>query len=243
MGANAQTAVPAFVAGEVLTAAEMTQVNTGIPVFATTVTRDAAFGGTGEKTLAQGQYAYIEATSALMVYSGSAWQTVGGGLTYITQATPSAVSTISINNCFSSTYTNYLVLTNFSASVGANSTISFRLRVGGVDSSTNYNSQRYYAYSTTVGASANPGGTTQITACLLDATRPYSTYSAIAIGNPFAAVPTTVKSDSAYDDGSFYNIYNYVGYNTNSTSYDGFTLYTSGTSFTGTIRVYGYQNS
>ena len=77
MGANAQTAVPAFVSGEVLTAAEMTQVNTGIPVFATTVTRDAAFGGTGEKVLAQGQYAYIESTSTLMVYSGSAWIVAG----------------------------------------------------------------------------------------------------------------------------------------------------------------------
>jgi hypothetical protein len=73
MGVNAQTSVPAFTAGQVLTAAEMTEVNTGIPVFATTVTRDAAFGGTGEKVLAQGQYAYIEATSSLMVYSGSAW--------------------------------------------------------------------------------------------------------------------------------------------------------------------------
>ena len=59
MGVNAQTAVPEFQALEVLTAAEMTQINTGIPVFATTVTRDAAFGGAGEKVLAQGQYAYI----------------------------------------------------------------------------------------------------------------------------------------------------------------------------------------
>jgi hypothetical protein len=73
MGANAQTAVPAFTAGQVLTAAEMTQINTGIPVFATTTTRDEEFGGAGEKVLAQGQYAYIEATSALMVYTGSTW--------------------------------------------------------------------------------------------------------------------------------------------------------------------------
>ena len=77
MGVNAQTAVPAFTAGQVLTAAQMTQVNTGIPVFATTVTRDAAFSGSGEKVLAQGQYAYIEATSSLMVYSGSAWVSAG----------------------------------------------------------------------------------------------------------------------------------------------------------------------
>ena len=73
MGANAVTTVPVYVTGEVLTAADMNITNSGIPVFATTVTRDAAFGGAGEKTLAQGQYAYIEASSELQVYSGSAW--------------------------------------------------------------------------------------------------------------------------------------------------------------------------
>ena len=77
MGANAQTSVPAFTAGQVLTAAQMTQVNTGIPVFASSTERDAAFGGAGEKTLAEGQFAYLEDTDAVQVYDGSAWQTVG----------------------------------------------------------------------------------------------------------------------------------------------------------------------
>ena len=76
MGANAQTAVPAFTAGQVLTAAQMTQINTGVPVFATTVTRDAAFGGSGEKTLAQGQLCYIEADGKVYVYTGSAWASI-----------------------------------------------------------------------------------------------------------------------------------------------------------------------
>ena len=77
MGANAQTAVPVFTQGQVLTAAQVTQINTGIPVFATTVTRDAAFGGAGEKTLAQGQFCYLESTGKLQVYTGSAWSNVG----------------------------------------------------------------------------------------------------------------------------------------------------------------------
>jgi len=79
MGANAQIAVPSFTAGQVLTAAQQTQINTGIPVFATTVTRDAAFGGTGEKVLAEGQFAYIEATNVTQYYDGAAWQPVGAG--------------------------------------------------------------------------------------------------------------------------------------------------------------------
>lgn len=77
MGLNAQTAVPEFQALEVLTAAEMTQINTGIPVFASTTTRDAAFGGAGEKTLAQGQFCYLESTGKLQVYTGSSWANVG----------------------------------------------------------------------------------------------------------------------------------------------------------------------
>lgn len=77
MGANAQTSVPAFTAGQVLTAAQQTAINTGIPVFATTTTRDAAFGGSN-KVLAEGQFAYIEASNATQYYDGAAWQTLGG---------------------------------------------------------------------------------------------------------------------------------------------------------------------
>jgi hypothetical protein len=79
MGANAVTTVPVYVAGEVLTAANLNITNSGIPVFATTTTRDAAFGGTGEKTLAEGQYAYIEASNSTQFYDGSSWQAVAGG--------------------------------------------------------------------------------------------------------------------------------------------------------------------
>lgn len=79
MGANAQTSVPDFTAGQVLTAAQMTEVNTGIPVFADSTARDAAFGGTGEKTLAEGQFAYLEDTNATQFYDGATWQSVGGG--------------------------------------------------------------------------------------------------------------------------------------------------------------------
>ncbi len=77
MGANAVTTVYDFTALQVLTAAEMDNVNCGIPVFATTTTRDAAFGGAGEKTLAQGQFCYLESTGKLQVYTGSAWANVG----------------------------------------------------------------------------------------------------------------------------------------------------------------------
>jgi hypothetical protein len=77
MGANAQTRVPVFVAGQVLTAQQQKEINTGVPVFATSVTRDAAFGGSGEKTLAEGQFAYLEDSNTTQYYDGAAWQSVG----------------------------------------------------------------------------------------------------------------------------------------------------------------------
>jgi hypothetical protein len=45
--------------------------------FATTAARDAAFGGTGEPTLAEGMFAYIDADKTVYYYTGSAWQSYG----------------------------------------------------------------------------------------------------------------------------------------------------------------------
>lgn len=74
MGANAVTSVPLYASGDVLTAANLNITNSGVPVFSTTATRDAAFGGTGEKVLAEGQMCYIEAApKRLQVYNGTAW--------------------------------------------------------------------------------------------------------------------------------------------------------------------------
>lgn len=97
MGANAQTSVPTFTAGEILTAANMNiSARTGIPVFADTTARDAAFGGTGEKTLAEGQFAYLESTNATQYYDGATWKGLGGKILQVVMAeTSTAVTTTS----------------------------------------------------------------------------------------------------------------------------------------------------
>ena len=78
MGANAQTTVPTFTVGQVLTAEQQNQsARTGVPVFASTVERDAAFGGAGEKTLAEGQLCYLEDTNKVQYYDGAAWANLG----------------------------------------------------------------------------------------------------------------------------------------------------------------------
>lgn len=94
MGANAQTIVPTFTAGQVLTAAQMNQsARTGVPVFANTTDRDAAFGGAGEKTLAEGQLCYLESTDVVQYYDGSTWQTLAPFSMTVATATVAANQT------------------------------------------------------------------------------------------------------------------------------------------------------
>jgi len=141
MGANAQTTVPTFTASQVLTADQQNQsARTGVPVFATTITRDAAFGGSGEKTLAEGQLAYVEGTG-LQTYNGSSWVTWGaapstGALIYLTGAAFTTQTSVSLPaSTFTSTYRNYRVIFQVTA-VTADSDFTLRLRASGSDDST-----------------------------------------------------------------------------------------------------------
>lgn len=245
MGANAVTTVYDFTAGQVLTAAQMDNVNSGIPVFATTVTRDAAFGGAGEKTLAQGQTCYIEATSSYQTYNGSSWVTFGaGGFTFIAASgAQSAVANIAFNNCFSATYSNYkIIVENLSQSVGANS--QFRLRVGGVDTvGTGYYTERYEVNAGGI-TGVDIGGVGYWSPSFIGSTADGSCMS-IDIYRPFAAASTAANYQSTRTD-STTNIYGIGGsmFHNGATSFDGFNIVpASGTVTCTNIRVYGYSNS
>jgi len=143
MGANAQTTVPTFTAGQVLTADQQNQsARTGVPVFAGTVERDAAFGGSGEKTLAEGQLCYLESTNVVQYYDGAAWATVGpqtltSGLNYITGAAFTSVASVSLaNNTFTSTYRNYRIALHVT-SAAADGSATMRMRASGTDDTAN----------------------------------------------------------------------------------------------------------
>lgn len=238
MGANAVTTTYDFVANQVLTAAQMDNVNCGIPVFATTTTRDAAFGGVGEKVLAQGQYAYIEATSTLQVYSGAAWVAVGGGLSLVkTQTIGSAVAAVTVSDAFSATYDNYLITVNGGVASGD---INLGLTLG--SAATGYYSSRLYIlYSSAT-----------VTGDVLSNASNYGTVVRGSTNNlngsfnlydPFNTKNTHMTCQmSGSSTGSFWQ--QGGGYLANTTSFTAFTLTCgTGTVTGGTIRVYGYQNS
>lgn len=139
--ANEQTSVPLYAASEILTAANLNiSAGTGVPVFATTVTRDAAFGGANEKALAEGQLCYLSSTNVTQQYNGTSWETVGpataSGLVRTGGGTLSgAATTIAAN--MSATYNTYLVdISNLQNSTG--NTMTIQLDLSGTPSTTGY---------------------------------------------------------------------------------------------------------
>ena len=240
MGANAVTTVPVYVAGEVLTAADLNITNSGIPVFASTVERDAAFGGTGEKTLAEGQYAYLESTNATQFYDGAAWQPVGAsGLVFIkSQTIGSAVSSITVSDAFSSTYDNYKILIN--GGVGSTGTIGIRMTLGsnasgvnGAAAGANYGDGSFGGAATNNQAYFEWAGYASTTGIFMsgDITGPNLAQ------NTFGAFLGGRANSNVFFVGAFYEI-------TNNTQFTAFTLtLNQGTLTGGTIRVYGYANS
>jgi hypothetical protein len=239
MGANAQTSVPDFTAGQVLTAAQMTEVNTGIPVFADSTARDAAFGGTGEKTLAEGQYAYLEDTNATQVYDGSSWVSVGTspGLVLVkSQVVGSTVSSVEVTGAFSATYDNYKI----SYSGGSGSSVSGISMVLGATATGYYNSLIYTTHgSATVSVTTATNAVNWITAGSQNSIPTLN----LEIQNPFLSLKTLANSSRS--DGETGGLIGFWGgYLNNTTSYTAFTIAPVLGTFTGgTIRVYGYANS
>jgi hypothetical protein len=242
MGANAVTTVPVYTAGEVLTAANMNITNSGIPVFATTVTRDAAFGGTGEKTLAEGQFAYIEATNTTQYYDGAAWQSVGTtpGLVCVKAETAfSAVASVTADNVFTSTYTNYKIIMNYTTST-TNGTL-LKLRVGGVSASTNYNA--YYAAGTSWTNGTVIGGTTFLLGDYSNGA--FNCSNVLEIQQPAIATGTTFWNNATTSRGAYNSPYPQytLGNHSTATAYDGVELLVATGTMTGTYAIYGYSKT
>ena len=238
MGANAQTAVPVFTAGQVLTAAQQTQINTGIPVFATTTTRDAAFGGTGEKTLAEGQYAYIEATKTTQYYNGSSWVTGSPGLVCVKAETAvSGVTSLNVDGVFTSTYTNYLINFNLAAAAGTGFTLAFR--AGGVTTSTNYGTQSFTANNATL-SGARTSGDTNLTLPNLRTSQ--SGMSVQVFAPQSAQFTSTVVTGLDIASTTTFFANTYLGLQYSSTQFDGFVITTT-SNMTGTYSIYGYSKT
>ena len=136
-----------FTAFSKLTAAQVNGylMDQSIMRFASAAVRDAAFGGAGEPTLAEGMTCYLDDTNQIQSYTGSAWVTIvnterPAGLELITSKSLST-STTNVEGCFTSQYRDYLVTLNGVGTSAANA-IWYRMLSGTTPAAGNY----YYSF-------------------------------------------------------------------------------------------------
>lgn len=149
-----------FTAFSKLTAAQVNGylMDQTIMRFATTAVRDAAFGGAGEPTLAEGMCAYIDADNTIYTYDGSNW------VKMVSASTPPAMELIATftaagtsrsldcDNVFTDSFQRYRVVGEMRSTINTNA-FFFQVRnSSGTALNTNY-------YSTAYGQDYAGGGT------------------------------------------------------------------------------------
>jgi len=147
-----------------------------------------------------------------------------------------SVTSITADNVFTSSYTNYLLIIN--ATAGTNSDTTYRLRVGGVSASTNYNVQQLDVSSTSVAAIRVTGQTS----ALITAIGTVSSTIRLELYGPQLAAATTSLSTSNYGVSGGLILRSHAHNHTTATAYDGIEILASN-AITGTYTIYGYSKT
>jgi hypothetical protein len=173
--------------------------------------------------------------TSVAVGSGSGSVDTNGAVTF------SGASSVSLNGCFNSSYDNYrIVFTNTNAS---NAIFNMRMRASGTDNSTASSYGTNYTYVALSGGAAAGNGYNNGTSWALDgSSNYYNSNGHIDTFRPFQTEMTRINFSHTGLDGA--NYYNWTGggNHTQTVSYDGFTIYPTSSTISGTIRVYGYKN-
>jgi hypothetical protein len=167
--------------------------------------------------------------------TSAAWGSAGG-LVHIATESFSAVSSVSLNGVFTSTYENYLLVVRASASAAGD--IDARLRLSGTDASTNYNRQFGSFNATTVAAARE----TSQTFARFIAGHSGTATAVVQVFSPAEAKSTVFQSHTGGNPSTPLQALAW-GSHTTATAYDGITFFPASGTITGTIRVYGYANS
>lgn len=180
-----------------------------------------------------GQVLQADSTTA----TGLKWASVGGaGVGFVSTDTFSAVTTLSLNSKFTSTYECYRVYVDFTDGGGTQSLL-MRMRAGGTDTTS-----AVYGFTSPVGTWSGSSDTSgrigtvppsgSVASVVMDISRPFDTKITSITGLYQFTSGASIGEVSPF--GMVVN---------NTTSYDGFTIYSGGNSFTGRVSIYGYSLS
>jgi hypothetical protein len=175
--------------------------------------------------------------TSVAVGSGSGSSDANGTVTF------DSASSVSLNGCFSSTYRNYKIIIDLTAS-SATSDIVMRMRAGGVNTAgTSYRYQRLRNVSTTVTGQAETSGVGTDEWFLgenVTGAEAGSAFFDITMITPNVAKYTNFYSMSSNYSTASIGMYT-AGVLRDSTQYDGFSFYAISGTITGLVSVYGYN--
>jgi len=203
-------------------------------------------GTTGSLALAQnggGTLTFISASAS--VFTASAVAASTAGLVCVKAETAfSAAATVTADNIFTSTYTNYLL--QFTSTCATNQNITLQLRVGGVTATAgNYNSQSINATSTTL-SGVRSASATSFDIQTSGASSIYN-FTQVTLLQPQLARQTGITALSTYGASGVYTQpvrQDFFGNHSVATAYDGFIISVSGgETLTGQYAVYGYSKT
>ena len=200
----------------------------------------ATVSTTGSLALAQNGGGTLYFTSAgVSVFQANGVTASPSGLVCVLAETAfSAVSSVTADNVFSTTYTNYLVVVRASGSTDEG--LYIQMRVGGVTTTSNYNYQVDEVVNTTGSASRSASQSLMRIGTV-------STSNSLATSNvysPFVATQTSFINDNNVN--STYTTPRYIivrGNQSGATSFDGLIITAGLATITGTLTVYGYAKA
>jgi hypothetical protein len=222
-----------FTNGSTLQASELNEnlMQQSTAVFSNAAARTAAITSPVE-----GQLTYLEDVDRYEHWTGAAWVSPFG-MTLLNTTSFSAATNVSFDNVFSSSYTNYKIITRITSSSVDGPAINCRGRSSGVD----YSSSNYRSGYTFYGVTNGTAFTAQVNQTETLFRLGYSSNSMgggfeTLILHPFLAQRTAVRGNGtgslAFDNSTLINDTNV---------FDGFSVYPSSGNITGTIRVYGLR--
>lgn len=159
----------------------------------------------------------------------------------ITVVAFTGAASINIDNCFTSSFTHYLVTRDLSCGT-ANATLDVQLRAGGVTAAGSaYRRQTISGVGATV-AGARSTAVTAWTAALGNTETTAHGFGQMRVSYPYDAVRTTAWSDHAKAHTGNVELYRMVYAHDTAQTYDGIAVTCAGTC-TGTITIYGLKES
>ena len=197
---------------------------------------DAAARTTAISSPTDGQYSYLQDTNATEFWNGSAWVAAGvaPGLVLINTTTFSAVSSISVNNCFTTAHEDYLIIMSVTNASMSSPNGLIRFRASGADNTTTRYNSRLYSGSVYGTSDVNQGFV------WLTQNGGYSDL-VMSVNKPQAVwyTQTHYSSDASLNAVAQQNRGGTMAF-LNTTQFDGFTIFPGDGNITGKLRVYGY---